>query len=62
MAVDYFGCFGITKGINGMSKYKLYEKPWQKDFLKMKSYSPADSKLLMGVVKGLKDALHLGTL
>ena len=30
------------------------EKSWQKDFLNMKSHSPADAKLLMGVVKVLK--------
>ena len=28
----------------------------------MKSHSPADAKLLMGGVKGLKDALRLGVL
>ena len=35
---------------------------WQKDFLKMKSHSPSDAKLLMGGVKGLKDAWRLGVL
>ena len=34
----------------------------QKDFLNMKSHSPADAKLLMGSVKGLKDAWRLGVL
>ena len=34
----------------------------QKDFLNMKSHSPADAKLLMGGVKGLKDAWRLGVL
>ncbi len=35
---------------------------WQKEFLEMKSHSPADAKLLMGGVKGLKDAWRLGAL
>ena len=34
----------------------------EKDLLNMKSYSPADAKLLMGGVKGLKDAWRLGVL
>ena len=34
----------------------------QKDFLNMKSHSPADAKLLMGGVKGLKDAWRLGVM
>ena len=34
----------------------------QKEFLKMKSLSPSDEKLLMADVKGLKDALRLGVL
>ena len=38
------------------------EKSWQKDFLNMKSHSPADAKLLMGDVKGLKDARLIGVL
>ena len=38
------------------------DKSWQKDFLNMKSHSPADAKLLMGSVKGLKDAWRLGVL
>ena len=41
---------------------KWDDKSWQKDFLNMKSHSPADSKLLIGGVKGLKDALRLGVL
>ena len=41
---------------------KLNDKSWQKDFLNMKSHSPSDAKLLMGVVKGLKDAWRLGVL
>ena len=41
---------------------KLNDKSWQKDFLNMKSHSPADAKLLMGDVKGLKDAWRLGFL
>ena len=41
---------------------KWNNKSWQKDFLNMKSYSPSDAKLLMGVVKGLKDAWRLGVL
>ena len=38
------------------------DKSWQKDFLNMKSHSIADAKLLMGGVKGLKDAWRLGVL
>ena len=34
----------------------------KKDFLNIKSHSPADAKLLMGGVKGLKDAWRLGVL
>jgi len=41
---------------------KWDETSWQKDFLNMKSHSPADAKLLMGGVKGLKDAWRLGVL
>ena len=40
---------------------KWNDKSWQKDFLNMKFHS-ADAKLLMGGVKGLKDALRLGVL
>ena len=44
-------------------KYDSMEwKSWQKDFLNMKSHSPSDAKLLMGGVKGLKDAWRLGVL
>ena len=38
------------------------DKSWQKDLLDMKSHSPSDAKLLMGGVKGLKDAWRLGVL
>ena len=41
---------------------KWDNKSWQKDFLNMKSHSPADAKLLMGGVKGLKHAWRLGVL
>ncbi len=41
---------------------KWNDKSWQKDFLNMKSHSPADAKLLMGDAKGLKDAWRLGVL
>ena len=41
---------------------KWNAKSWQKDFLNMKSHSPSDAKLLMGGVKGLKDAWGLGVL
>ena len=41
---------------------KCNDNSWQKDFLNMKSHSPADAKLLMGAVKGLKDAWRLGVL
>ena len=56
MAVDYFGYFGITKGINGMTNLG------KKIFLNMKSHTPADAKLLMGGVKGLKNDWRLGVL
>ena len=41
---------------------KLKDKSWQRDFLNMKSHSPSDAKLLIGGVKGLKDAWRLGVL
>ena len=41
---------------------KWDDKSWQKDFLNMKSHSPSDAKLLMGGVKGLKEAWRLGVL
>ena len=41
---------------------KWDDPSWQKDFLNMKSHSPSDAKLLMGVGKGLKDAWRLGVL
>jgi len=41
---------------------KWNDKSWQKDFLNIKSHSPSDAKLLMGGVKGLKDAWRLGVL
>ena len=44
------------------SMTKWNDKSWQKDFLNMKSHSPSDAKLLMGGVKGLKDAWRLGVL
>ena len=41
---------------------KWNDKSCQKDFLNMKSHSPSDAKLLMGGLKGLKDAWRLGVL
>ena len=41
---------------------KWDDNSWQKDFLNMKSHSLSDAKLLMGRVKGLKDAWRLGVL
>ena len=41
---------------------KWNDKSLQKDLLNMKSHSPSDAKLLMGGVKGLKDAWRLGVL
>ena len=41
---------------------KRDDNSWQKDFLNIKSHSPADAKLLLGGVKGLKDAWRLGVL
>ncbi len=61
MALDYFVYYDINKGINCMTN-KWNDKSWQKDFFNMKSHSPTDVKLLMGGVKGLKDAWRLGVL
>ena len=44
---------------NASMNTKWNYKSWQKDFFNMKSYSSSDSKLLMGGVKGLKDAQRL---
>ena len=41
---------------------KWDDTSWQHDFLNMKSHSPSDAKILMGGVKGLKDAWRLGVL
>ena len=41
---------------------KWDDNSWQKDFLNMKSHSLSDAKLLMGRIKGLKDAWRLGVL
>ena len=41
---------------------KWDDNSWQKDFLNMKSHSLSDAKLLMGRIKGLKDAWRLGFL
>ena len=41
---------------------KWDDTSWQKGFLNIKSHSPSDAKLLMGGVKGLKDAWRLGVL
>ena len=41
---------------------KWDDKSWQKDFMNIKSHSPADEKLLMGGIKGLKDTWRLGVL
>ena len=41
---------------------KWDDTTWQNDFLNMKSHTPSDAKLLMGGVKGLKDAWRLGVL
>ena len=41
---------------------KWDDTSWQKDFLNMKSHSPSDAKILMGGVKGLRDAWRLGVL
>ena len=41
---------------------KWNDKSLQRDFLNIKSHSPADAKPLMGDVKGLKDAWRLGVL
>ena len=41
---------------------KWDETSWQKELLNMKSHSLSDEKLLMGGVKGLKDAWRLGVI
>ena len=41
---------------------KWDDTSWQREFLNMKSHSPSDVKLLMGGVKGLKNAWRLGVL
>ena len=41
---------------------KWNNKSWLKDFFNLNSHSPADAKLLMGDVKGLKDSWRLGVL
>ena len=41
---------------------KWDDTSWQKEFLNMKSHSPADTKLLIRCVKGLKGAWRLGVL
>ena len=42
---------------------KWDDTSWQKDFLNMKLHSPSDAKLLIiGGLKGLKDAWRLGVL
>ena len=51
-----------TWNLNNNELNKWNDKSWQKDFLNMKSHSPSDVKLLMGAVKGLKDAWRLGVL
>ena len=41
---------------------KFNDESWQKNFLIMKSNSSSEAKLLMGGMKGLKDAWLLGVL
>ena len=41
---------------------KWDDTSWQNEFLYMKAHSPGDAKLLMGDVKGLKEAWRLGVL
>ena len=41
---------------------KWDDKSWQKEFLNMKSHSSSDAKLLMGGIKGFKDAWHFDVL
>ena len=41
---------------------KWHDNTWQKEFLNMRSHSPSDAKLLIGGIKGLKDAWGLGVL
>ena len=41
---------------------KWNDKSWKRDFLNMKSHSPADAKLLMRGVKRSKDNWPLGVL
>ena len=41
---------------------KWDDNSWQKEFLNMKSHSPLNAKLLMGGLRGLKDAWRLDVL
>ena len=52
----------IYQNLNNNEMTQWNDKSWQKDFLNMKSHSPSDAKLLMGGVKGLRDAWRLGVL
>ena len=74
--VLYLGGNAIMKGMSAKNANKEKEnlskiismttkwndKSWQKEFLNMKSHSPADAKLLMGGLKGLKGTWRLGVL
>ena len=58
ISLDDFKKYGAKRcALNGMT-----DTSWQKEFLNMKAHSPSDVKLLMGGVKGLKDAWRLGVL
>ena len=41
---------------------KLDNTFWQKEFLDMKPHSTSDVRLIMQGAKGLREALHLGSL
>ena len=41
---------------------KLDDTSWQKEFLKMKSHSTSDVRLLMQGAKGFRKAWHIGSL
>ena len=48
--------------MQGEYEHKMGLKILHKDFLNMKSHSPSEAKLLVGIVKGLKDVWRLGVL
>ena len=52
----------IKKRIEENLITKLDDTSWQKEFLKMKSHSTSEVRLLMQGAKGFRDAWHLDCL